>query len=142
MRREGYARPLGDWVLAGEACVRLVAASLTLRLLPFRWVAGTLFHSRARTGNSEWVERTAWAVDAATRHLPWRPTCLRRAFATSWMLQARGFSPQLLYGVAKVASNAFQAHAWVEVDGRPVIGRREAESFTLLAVLPMPQPTH
>jgi hypothetical protein len=51
------------------------------------------------------------------------------------MLTARGGRPLLHYGVARTAAG-LEAHAWVEMERRPVIGHRAANSFTLLATFP------
>ena len=43
-------------------------------------------------------------------------TCLRQALLVHWLLRRRGFSPELKLGVRKQA-DAFDAHAWVELQG-------------------------
>lgn len=62
--------------------------------------------------------------------LPWHPTCLRQSMATRTMLTRRGVEATLHLGVADVAT--MDAHAWVTVEGRTVVGR-QARRFTPVA---------
>lgn len=122
--------------MAGEAVIRLIAAKLALGLLPFRLVAGTISSRGRRPANSEQAQRIAWAIGVAVSRIPLRLTCLRQALAGAWMLKARGFAPRLHYGVAKASDGSFQSHAWLEVDGLPVLGHEAAGAFSPLASFP------
>jgi Transglutaminase-like superfamily len=77
------------------------------------------------------AQRVGFAVSRAARWLPWHPTCLRQAIAAQRMLRRRGISSRLQLGVRKATLD--EAHAWVTVRGRPVIGQRELEAFETLA---------
>jgi hypothetical protein len=46
-------------------------------------------------------------------------TCLRQALLVYWLLRRRGLQPELRIGVRRQA-DAFDAHAWVELDGHPL----------------------
>lgn len=61
------------------------------------------------------------AVRRASRLVP-GATCLPRALATRVMLERRGIPNALRFGVAKSAAGELEAHAWIEVDGRVVVG--------------------
>lgn len=50
---------------------------------------------------------------------PWKSTCLTRSAILYAMLRQHGYRPELRIGVAGRAG-AFDAHAWVMVDGRAV----------------------
>ena len=131
-------RALGwaDRRLLGEAAVRLLLAWCLLRLRPFMRVVATLDRARPGAGGAhDEIRRVRWAVEAAARHLPLDLSCLPQALAASWMLIARGARPSLYFGVA-AAGRGFESHAWVEVDGVPVVGHRVAVGFTPLAVFP------
>lgn len=57
------------------------------------------------------------------------PRCLERSMATALLCRLRGSWPQWRTGVAL---QPFQAHAWVEVEGRPVgESEREIALFTV-----------
>jgi hypothetical protein len=61
------------------------------------------------------------ALDAIARcyHLsPFRPTCLRMSLAAIGLLRASGYAARLALGIR--AGDPVDAHAWVEIDGRPV----------------------
>ncbi len=118
-----------------EACGFLLAARAALWALPFaRLMTSLHWHSLTASRNARAdIRCIRWAVEAAARHLPVSLTCLPQALAAAWMLQARGHAPDLLYGV----SAGFAAHAWVELEGMPVVGHRAAAGFTVLTRFPV-----
>lgn len=61
--------------------------------------------------------RLIWAVQAANRRLPGM-TCLTRSLALQLLLARCGRSASVRIGVRKDHAGGFQAHAWVECDGR------------------------
>ena len=65
--------------------------------------------------------RIARAVAAAARYMP-ASKCLVQAIAGRNLLASCGFSAEIRIGVAKHANNWLTAHAWVEVEGRTLIG--------------------
>ncbi|HKP91769.1 MAG TPA: lasso peptide biosynthesis B2 protein [Thermoleophilaceae bacterium] len=107
-----------------EAALALALASLALRVMRGsssrllgrvgsveRVVVGEI-DSRAR-GVGRVVERVAAA-------LPWRPSCLPQAIATRAMLRRRGIACEGHLGIVSTAP--LEAHAWVTVAGRVVVG--------------------
>jgi hypothetical protein len=64
--------------------------------------------------------RIAWAVRAASRRVP-RATCLVQALTVQLLLARHGYVSVLRVGV-KRDDGAFKAHAWVEFQGRVVVG--------------------
>lgn len=66
-------------------------------------------------------DQIATAVRRASRVIP-AATCLPQALAARVMLARRGQASELRIGVARDAQGALQAHAWVEVEGRVIIG--------------------
>ena len=76
-------------------------------------------------------ERLAWAVTAASRRVP-AATCLTQALALHLLCRRRGWPTQLQIGVAR-SDGAFRAHAWVEHDGKILIGEPVSpNAFTTL----------
>ena len=51
---------------------------------------------------------------------PWTSSCLTRSLALYAMLRQHGYEPQFAVGVAG-REQEFQAHAWVSLDGVPVM---------------------
>lgn len=66
--------------------------------------------------------RVARAVRAAGRGLPYAPACLGSAIAGHAMLCAHGHPSDLKIGVTKPGPDQLEAHAWVERDGRVLVG--------------------
>ena len=50
-------------------------------------------------------------------------SCLTQAFVARAILKRYGYEPVLRIGVARDPGGAFQAHAWVEMDGEVIIGQ-------------------
>jgi hypothetical protein len=103
----------------------LAGIRIGLWVLPFRRVhaaARSLANGpRPRDGGGPPVERIVWAVGAADRFVP-RTTCLVRALAAQTLLARFGHASQLRLGVAGGSGRLFEAHAWLERDGRVLIG--------------------
>ena len=63
---------------------------------------------------------------------PWSSTCLTRSVVLYVMLRQHGYEPRFLVGV-QGTEQAFEAHAWVTVDGVPVADTPEiAASYSRL----------
>jgi hypothetical protein len=130
--------PAPDRRRAVEAVVELTRASLVLLLLPSSRT-GTLLGPLHRAEASRPIEPgqlrearlTGLAVTRAAARLPWHPTCLRQALAVQRMLRRRGIPGQLRLGVTSPTNPS--AHAWVTVEGEPVVGGRGLERFVPLA---------
>lgn len=72
------------------------------------------------------VERVCAAVNHACVWYPKRVLCLQRSAVTTCMLRSQGVAAHMVYGAQKLP---FKAHAWVEVDGRPVNERTEVQAI-------------
>ena len=78
------------------------------------------FRSLGRLPGSVSLEDIGTAVTAAGRHVP-GSTCLTEALVGEILLSRRGFPSRLRLGVAREAGE-LRAHAWVESEGRIVVG--------------------
>ncbi len=129
--------PPADRRCAVEATAQLTRATLELRLVPRARTVGLL--GGLQTGEQppagaaqlREAERVGRIVAGVARRLPWHPTCLRQALAVQRMLRRRGIAGRLHLGVTGATEAA--AHAWVTVDGHPVVGRPGLERFVALA---------
>jgi hypothetical protein len=74
------------------------------------------------------VARLAWAVETTSRRIP-AATCLTQSLALQFLLTRAGRRSALRIGVARSAERGFQAHAWVECEGRTLIDRPEDVAF-------------
>jgi hypothetical protein len=126
--------------LVVKATVLLTLVRLGLGRLPFttlhRLLAGR--HGGRRgvtTGDRALTDLVVWAVDAASRHVPGRTTCLTRALTVQAMLAWGRYPSRLHVGVVRGRQGQLEAHAWVECDGRILVGGSASEigEFTPLA---------
>jgi hypothetical protein len=132
------ALPAAERRLLLAAAGLLTAIRVALWTLPFRSVYGAVCSRgpsprRAAAGEPA-PERIVWAVEVAARRVP-RATCLVRALAAQALLARHGHASQLRLGVARGASRAFEAHAWLEADGRILIGGATRERYVPLPSL-------
>jgi hypothetical protein len=56
-------------------------------------------------------------IHTAARHAVCQTTCLRRSLVLWTLLRQQGFRPTLRFG-ARSTAGQFEAHAWVELDGK------------------------
>lgn len=76
------------------------------------------------------IESTVTAVRRASRLIP-RASCLTQAIAAKTLLARHGQESTLRLGVAK-RNEDVEAHAWLEADGRVLIGQFENQHFAPL----------
>jgi hypothetical protein len=84
-------------------------------------------------------DRIAWAITAMAERLPMHTTCLVRALAGHAMTRRRGWPSEIRIGVIAPQMSSIRpldSHAWMEVDGRVVIG--DIENLADYAVLSGP----
>jgi hypothetical protein len=130
--------PAAQRRLVLQAALLLGAIRLGLWLLPFRTLQ-RLLARLAQTptapleAGAATIGDVVWAVAGVSRYVP-GATCLTQALAARVLLARRGQQTQLRLGVARSAAGEFQAHAWVEWQGRVVIGGADAP----LRFTPMP----
>lgn len=105
----------------------LVTIRLGLFLLPFRIllqllrsIDQTFTHTSAQ--GTDAVRKIVWAVEVCSRWMPGGVKCLARALTTKVLLNWYGYTPDLRIGVAKGDDGQLEAHAWIEYQGRVVIG--------------------
>ena len=122
--------------LLARAVVTLSAASAAVAWLPFRRAIRFGLAGAGQTPISA-AEDCVWAVEAAARRLPWRTMCIEKGLAVQRLLRAGGIDARLHYGVRQQAETAgLNAHVWVTVDGRAIIGGEEADGFAEVASYP------
>ena len=81
------------------------------------------------------IYKICWGVSSSARRIP-KASCLTQALVAQYLLLIKGVDAFLRLGVSRNAKGKFDAHAWVEVDGKIVIGENEEISrFIPLPVL-------
>lgn len=114
-----------------QAWFLLAAFRGVLPFLPFQTVTQAVnraarLRKRKSTTNGE-PEHVAWAITTASRRLP-GATCLVQALAAQVLLARRGYHGSLRIGVRRNQEEGFVAHAWLEHEGKVMIGG-PVESF-------------
>jgi len=140
LRKLAYL-PKSDRRLLASSILLLGTVRLGLWLLPFqtlrRLLAG-MTHKTAKLQKTDpvFVDKVVWAVKVASRYMPGRVKCLAQALTTQVLLERRGYQTQLRIGVAKGEGGQLEAHAWVESQGRIVIGGlKDLARYTTLPTL-------
>lgn len=70
------------------------------------------------------IDQFVWAVGVASRYVP-QVTCLTQALALQVLLARRGHLARLRIGVLRDEERQLRAHAWVECEGKVVLGGSE-----------------
>jgi hypothetical protein len=63
-----------------------------------------------------------WSIAAVSRRLPWRSDCMIQAMAATSWLRSAGYAPTFHLGVRSGAIDRIEAHAWLSLEGRVVVG--------------------
>lgn len=130
-----------------KASFLLVLIRLSLGLVPFPTLCRLLI-GRPRSGRAAanddrgLTDQIIWAVTAASRRAPrWMTTCLSRALTVQAMLAHRGYPSRLHVGVTRDPQGKLEGHAWLERQGRILIGGSVAEvtRFSPLAAFEVPR---
>lgn len=103
----------------------LGAATLIIQALGLRraariaWWAADRFPARPlAVAPEQLAERQAEVIAAVAERLPFKPRCLPRALVLASQLRRRRLAGDLCLGTR--IAGAFDAHAWVEMGGRPI----------------------
>ena|SRR5438876_9930903 len=122
-----------DRRLVLQAAALAAAVSVALHVAPFRLVRAALARvARPSRGAHLPVLRIVWAVTAATRRVPGANGCLVRALVAQALLAHHGHPAAVRLGVARRHAGTLAAHAWVEGEGRIVVGGAERPGFSPL----------
>ena len=110
---------LGLWVIPFSRLQRLVL-----------WMAAKPGRDRSETVSTE---KLAWAIETASRYVP-KATCLTQAMAAKILFGIYGCESLLKIGVARGEGGRMLAHAWLESQGRTIVGVPECEYTPLLSI--------
>ena len=139
-----FCLSMTDRGLLGRTTVLLWGIRLGLWLLPFqnmRRILARVAHpiSRIYKADQSSPDRIAWAIAVASGYVP-KATCLCQAFAVKVLLERQGIPACLYIGVARGEERRLEAHAWVESQGKVVIGGSRLDHYTPLPALEVERP--
>jgi hypothetical protein len=128
-----------DRRLLVTAALVQAAIRLGLALLPYRKLRGLVdrlarVRSRRHLGPPASPERIAWVVTRASRSVP-GATCLTQALAAKVLLERRGYPARVRVGISRTGGAPLLAHAWVECEGRILLGGTDLARYTPLSAL-------
>lgn len=109
----------------GEAIAELLLAQITIRLINLRRWPGRFGLTQDNLPvNCKTSATLARHVERGAQRLPFISRCLPQALALSRMLKRRRISHHLVIAVrpASRCSHTRELHAWIEQDGRVVLG--------------------
>jgi hypothetical protein len=127
-----------QWLLI-KASLLIGAIRLGLWWLPFhtlRRLLTRLAHAPTTSPANDQgtVDRLTWAVRVAGRYVP-KTTCLVRALAAQVLLARRGQPARLHIGFTREEAGALKGHAWVERQGRFVMGDADPAYYSAVTAL-------
>ena len=110
-----------------QAYILMMLIRLGLLLLPFRRLQDLIlkvkrFESIAAGDSQPSLGAIAQSVHRSARYSLGNVKCLAKALTTAVMMSIYGFPYKINIGVAKDDNNNLEAHAWIESDGKVVIG--------------------
>ena len=112
-----------------------VVIAILLRCVSFSRLRGwgARVASRADAGRAALEPAVLWAAATAAALLPFGNSCLPEALTAHWMLRAIcGRASEVRFGVAPAPGVPLVAHAWLELDGRAVIGWPDGAAYLAL----------
>ncbi|MGH9503143.1 MAG: lasso peptide biosynthesis B2 protein [Terriglobales bacterium] len=120
-------------LLRAAAWVCLARVALwTVPFVKLRRAVAALARVRIPPTSRYSADELGWAVRAISRHVP-HATCLTQALVLHILLRREGLPSRIQIGVSKDAGR-FDAHAWVESQGRVVIGDSGLQRYTPMVV--------
>jgi hypothetical protein len=127
------------WLLL-DAAIAVPIVRLALTILPFRLVHRGIaaFRQRSNTSASQTPEHIARMVAAVAARVP-RASCLTQALAAMLLLARYGYPATLRVGVAKNEDGTLRAHAWLESNGRTLLGGPDSGAFVHFPPVAFPQ---
>lgn len=124
----------GKWLYCNTA-LWLIAVKAGLCLLPFDRLRGWITAADQPAGQPV-AMKDLREITEAIAHLsrflaPLRINCLPQALVGQSLLNRKGFDVQLKIGVLKNRDDLLTAHAWLEYQGRVILGNlRGLKQFT------------
>jgi hypothetical protein len=140
--RKALALSASDWVLVTKAWMWFGAIEVGLSCVPIQNLLRIIQRqTKLRTSPREkepprpTPERVAYCVGLAARMHVLDSTCLKKALVLYALLTRQGFDAQLLIGAAKAAKDCLDAHAWLECQGKVLMGDTSHGHYATLCSL-------
>jgi hypothetical protein len=112
------------------AWIVVPAVRVAVACLPFRLVQHAAVRPARRSRSPLSPDRIARAVNDAARRLP-GTTCLTEVMAAAYLCSRYGHTVTPRLGVGR-SDSGIAAHAWLESEGRVILGEPEPGTFAAL----------
>lgn len=129
--RQSLSNIYRNWLLV-KVGILLVVVRVLLWLLPTRWLMRSSATRKARLRPDSDYEPAVRAINRVGSRLKF--TCLEQALGGKWLLR-RYQHVQLHIGVQLMADGRFEAHAWLVISQKVVLGADQQAAFTPILVL-------
>ena len=128
--------PANEKLILAVSLVTVVAIRLCLTLVPFRLLRRGLFPLFSAvdvTTDVDWgrIYSIARSVRAASRVVP-AASCLTQAVSGAILMRLSGQAVDIKIGVGRDESQKLIAHAWLEKNGKVILGRSSEKRFVVL----------
>src|SRR3990167_5618297 len=120
-----FKLPYTKKILLIESALLLIGARVLLLIAPFNLIRNFLSIRRKskKPKKQIQIEDIRWSIDAASNHIPFTKSCLVKALVGQILLKENGYNPNLCIGVSKDNENQLDAHAWIDINGKTIIGK-------------------
>lgn len=132
--------PVQDKLLLIETTTLLFIARLLVLFLPFRVIAKRLGEHMTETTRQtsslqeETTENIGKVIRKMSRRTPFRSLCLEQAIACKVMLNRRGISSTIYFGLAKEnEALKLKAHAWTRSGNQIITGAKGRHQFKVVS---------
>ena len=137
--RKAFHLSASDWLLILQASSWFAVVEFGLRVVKVKSLLAVLqSDKRDEREYGERVpanaERVAYCVALASRLHPLRPTCLKKALVLNTMVARGAVKVRVIIGAAK-SEGKLDAHAWLEHEGRIILGGLGSERYSPLYCL-------
>jgi hypothetical protein len=128
-RRAQFAHIIRREDMQLSALLLLISIRIGLWLFPFRWLQGLALrasnrakrHNPIRPARVQTIPDLIQVIRKVARRVP-AATCLTQALTAQILLARTGHPSTLRIGVLRAATGRINAHAWLEIEGKIVIG--------------------
>ena len=104
------------------ALIRLAQGRVPFRRLRRLVVRRPRHGAASAAGDPRLIDQVIWAVTAVSRRTGEWTTCLTQALTAQALLARYGYASRLHVGVGRGDQGELEGHAWLERDGRVLIG--------------------
>jgi hypothetical protein len=132
--------PIQSKLLLMETTSLLIIVRLLILLLPFRVIARRLGEHMTETTRqtssieNKTTENIGRAIRKVSRLTPFRSLCLEQAITCKFMLNRRGISSTIYFGLAKEKeASKLKAHAWTRSGNQTITGAKGRHQFKVVS---------